>query len=144
MEDQGRAPSVIKGIVALFGKALGLGPLLKSADPEELLQYLQREYAALKRLQTTQSDAEFAQNYKDALFVIAMGLLAFGKLDAVDDAISSVTRHGKYMDRLANLLPVLLPYPRELDVERDNDAIQEWFRQNYPSVRWNETLERFE
>ena len=81
MERQSRAASVVKEIVSVFGTALGLGPLLTSTMPEELLQYVQREYAALKRLQSTESEAEFARNgYKDALFVIATGLLAFGRL----------------------------------------------------------------
>jgi hypothetical protein len=108
--------------------------------------YLEHQYAIeqarLAELITrddTQTDITATRN---GLFVLAAGLLSYGRLDAADTLVDYVPASGA-IRRLALSLKALLPLPEELSPLQQPEAVKLWLERYRGQLRWDEGVGRF-
>lgn len=106
------------------------------ADDVAFLAYLEAEYAdCVERL--TQEQNESGEGV--TLFIIATGLLAFGRLDVVDPVLSPPDLSGG-IARLAFAPWALLPLPASLRVSRDVGQLRDWLSAHADRLVFREDL----
>ena len=114
-----------------------------------------RSLESLKQFQFSSDDRDFYEylefQYKQAkqaksngdLFLIGVGLFAFGRLDVAEDILDNIPAKNCPISVLAGVLR-LLPLPRNLLSWHDRpDAIREWLRVKSPRLNWSESKERY-
>ncbi|MGK7891001.1 MAG: M50 family metallopeptidase [Leptolyngbyaceae cyanobacterium] len=123
-------------------------PNLPPASPTEakLEPYLDALYQqqCQKLEQHTQRKASSAliETYSFSVFVIASGLLAFGRLEMVPDILNNMPKTGN-VRRLALVIPALLPLPDTIDLLTHPQAALDWLNHHRDQLTWDETMEKF-
>lgn len=81
---------------------------------------------------------------KDDIFLPAVDLFIFGKLDVYEDIIDNLgPRHIHFQMLLSYSTKYLVPLPDELDPYDNPEAVKQWFRENRDRLRWDEEVGRF-
>lgn len=117
-------------------------------DPDQHFRdYLTATYAAYRRhLSTPQALARSGMPVhavKVGLFILSVGLFAYGEVDKAADVVEYLPAEGG-IRKLALALPALLPLPAEYDVLAAPEGVREWLERYGPRLRWREAEARYE
>lgn len=130
-----------------FGLSISHSTLPPTSPTEEKLElYLDVLYA--KQCERLAQHAKHPPNPalveadSFGMFVIASGLLAFGRLAVVPDIINNMPKTGN-VRRLALVIPALLPLPDTLDPLTQAQGVLDWLKDHHDQLIWDATLERF-
>jgi hypothetical protein len=110
-------------------------------EDTEFYNFLDNLYVNEKsREETIAEDARKEANL--AVFVSAVGLFAYGRLDVVEDILNNIPSP-RNLRRLAWVLNALLPMPRSLDPLTDIEAVRSWVTANRDELLWDRNEEKF-
>ena len=113
---------------------------------EHFRQYLENYYGEEKQrleyLVTRGSPEAEVTAARNGLFVLASGLLAFGRLDVVEDVLRNIPSTGG-VRRLALGVKAMLPLPEDLDPIRDTELVRAWVQANRTKFKWNEQIGKY-
>lgn len=117
------------------------------ADPDiDFRKYLESNYIEVKKRFTHFEEYGLSKSdlkvVRVELFVLATGLLTFGRLDVAEDILDCIPSSGS-VRRLTLALKAMLPLPEDLDPMKESDLVREWVRANAQNLKWNEQMGRF-
>lgn len=108
-----------------------------------LLEYLDRAFQDSKReLVERKADNQQSTSIRNALFVLGVGLLTYGKIDVLQDILDNIPTEGK-VKRLANIINVVLPLPEELDSSHTSQIL-DWVSKQKDNLVWDDTSLKFD
>jgi hypothetical protein len=116
-------------------------------DPDtEFRKYLERHYEEEKERFTNLVDQGVSESelavVRNGLFVLAVGLLAFGRLDVAEDVLSNIPSSGS-VRRLVLAFRAMMPLPENLDPIKEPEQFRAWLQANETTLRWNEQIGRY-
>jgi hypothetical protein len=121
-----------------------LDPVVDQDD--HFRSYLENQYKLEKEqlgfLLYSKAPANQSTSVRNGLFVLAVGLLAFGNLDMVDDILHNIPAAGE-IRHLVFALKALLPLPENLDPQHDYDEMSKWISTNKAKLKWDEKKGKF-
>jgi hypothetical protein len=96
----------------------------------------------------SQGETEKIQTERLGIAVLALGLLAFGNIEVVDEILdampidSSLRRLNVYR-LLSSGLRDMLPLPKDMNPLTNPDEVRAWFLVSRDNLRWQEELGRY-
>jgi len=109
------------------------------ADVEtDFRRFLERELDRSLRELSTNTEAA-----RVALFVLAVALLTYGRLDMVELILSNAPPPDTHLSAFSSALRELLPLPKEID-PRHVQHVRDWLAEHRQTLRWNDDAGRFE
>ncbi|HEU4321864.1 MAG TPA: hypothetical protein VFS21_01830 [Roseiflexaceae bacterium] len=109
-------------------------------------QYLadqwQENQAALDNAVATNATAGTIRDLRTSLYVFAVGLVTFGRLDVVPFLLAHIPQIGK-LPQGARVVLELLPVPSDLYQQGGWEAVGQWVKAHTPLLRWDSEQERF-
>jgi hypothetical protein len=106
----------------------------------EFYHYLERCYNADKKALDDagikKGSPKSVSGITNGLFVFAVGLFTFGRLDVAEDIVHRAPKTGA-LRRLELVLDVLLPLPNNLEPMYDPAGFQRWLAKHRNNLRWN-------
>lgn len=119
----------------------------ESGSEDEFYSYLDACYKAdSQALAAAGIDSEAPRSVSDVkngVFVFAVGLFTFGRLDVVEDIIKRMPSSGQVRG-LEYVINVLLPLPDNLDPIMQPDTFHRWLTRNAERLIWNKNKGLFE
>jgi len=77
------------------------------------------------------------------LFIMAVGLFSFGRLDVYQDILDNIPHTLVRWKGFSYVITRLLPTPADLDPLENPDEIAEWIKAKYSKLKWDESLEKY-
>lgn len=118
-----------------------------SPDANDLYEHLESEYEKAKNRISALFDSGESQSiiksHKNGLFIISVGLFAYGRLDVAEDILNNIPGGRGSINHLAGVLKRLLPLPSGYSPRDNPNAIKEWLRVKRSRLRWDELAERY-
>ncbi|OUL29672.1 hypothetical protein BV378_05740 [Nostoc sp. RF31YmG] len=112
-----------------------------------LLECLESDYEAAKsklsRLLAEGASESLVKGTRITLFIISVGLFAFGRLDAAEDILENIPGGLSPVNHLSGVLNRLLPLPPGFSSRQNPTAIKEWLKIKRSQLKWNSELERY-
>ena len=109
-------------------------------------QYLTGQW---QELQSALSDAmasnatpRVIQDLRISLYVFAVGLVTYGRIDVIPFLIQNIPAIGK-LPQGARVVLELLPIPASVHQQGGWEAVAQWVEANAASLRWDSEQERF-
>jgi hypothetical protein len=102
--------------------------------------YEKAKYRLSQKLAEGASESLVKATIND-LFIISVGLFAFGRLDVAEDILDNIPGGLSPINHLAGVLNRLLPLPPGFSSRDNPDAIKEWLQVKYSQIKWNSNLE---
>ncbi|MBE9117228.1 hypothetical protein IQ249_15110 [Lusitaniella coriacea LEGE 07157] len=109
-----------------------------TSDDHDFYEYLKHQYNQIKNKRLTN---EFVPNTE--LFLLSVGLFAFGQLDVAEDILDNIPSKSCPASHLASILNRLLPLPHNLSCYKTPNELREWLRIKYFYLKWSEIEERY-
>ena len=109
------------------------------SDDAAFLHFLDAEHRVC---QANLAEAPEDENERVSRFIIATGLLAFGRLDVIEPVLSPPALSGA-IARLALAPWALLPLPDDLRASRDTARLRDWLAANADRLTFRDDLGRF-
>lgn len=108
--------------------------------------YLEKEWRQeslnLCQLEATNGSRHAIANARISLFIYAVGLATYGRLDVIPFMLRNIPTFGK-MSRLAWLVWELLPLPEKLRNARDWEMVAKWVEEHCDELQWDQDAEKF-
>ncbi|MGB3760951.1 MAG: hypothetical protein WBA07_32030 [Rivularia sp. (in: cyanobacteria)] len=82
-------------------------------------------------------------SYNLFLFIMAVGLFTFGRLDVYQDILDNIPHRLVRWKGLSYVITRLLPTPAHLDPLQNPAEIAEWIKAKEPKLKWDESLEKY-
>lgn len=111
-------------------------------DPDDYFRYFLEERYREAKTEPALPKVDMTSTRLD-LFVIAAGLLTYGRLDVFEDILDNIPPDRVKIRRLAYSLKILLPLPDALDPVEQSEAVKQWIRENSQHLKWDEEEGRF-
>jgi hypothetical protein len=120
-------------------------PRNEAWEPHFLLfleQKWQEERKRLMGLENAGIPARQIDDIRLALFLFAVGLTTYGRLDVVPFMLRNVPSVGN-LARLAQVAKAVLPLPENFVHSRDWGAIADWVEAHQETLEWDSEAEKF-
>lgn len=122
-------------------------PLKFSGTDDDLYKRYESEYEKQKSrvLQaiTEGKSEDIIASYNLFLFIMAVGLFSFGRLDVYQDILDNIPHTLVRWKGFSYVITRLLPTPPDLDPLENPDEIAEWIKAKYSKLKWDESLEKY-
>lgn len=114
---------------------------------DEFYTYLDSSYRAdkqaLQEAGYVVGSPKSVSGVTNGMFVFAVGLFTYGRLDVVEDIVKRIPKTGN-VRRLEFVINVLLPIPDNLEPMDDPGEFHRWLQENQQKLVWNKNKGLFE
>lgn len=102
----------------------------------------QENLAALDSAVATNAAANTIRDLRTSLYVFAVGLITYGRLDVVPFLFAHIPQIGK-LPQGARIVLELLPVPPDLYQQGGWEAVAQWVEARAHLLRWDSAQEQF-
>ncbi|MEM1394580.1 MAG: hypothetical protein AAGG00_15065 [Cyanobacteria bacterium P01_H01_bin.150] len=102
-----------------------------------------KEKSRLSQLIAEGQSEDVEVSYNLFLFIMAVGLFSFGRLDVYQDILDNIPHRLVRWKRLSYVITRLLPTPAYLDPLENPTEIAEWIKAEESKLKWDESLEKY-
>lgn len=122
-------------------------PLKFSGTDNDLYKIYDFEYekekSRLLQLITKKEPEHLGASYNLCLFIMAVGLFSFGRLDVYQDILDNIPHRLVRWKGLSYVITTLVPIPAYLDPLENAANIAEWIKAKESKLKWDESLEKY-
>jgi len=117
-------------------------------DTEEYFRtFLEQRYTLVKSDLAHRPEEKVSSHYVNsdrlALFIIAVGLLTYGRLDVLSDILDNVPPSDLPLYRLLGVFRAVLPLPATLSIRTHLDGIRDWVAEHEGYLEWDSETTKF-